>query len=118
MGCSGSKTNSVDVDDANRGRGEVKAATQGHAEGKKASTKVKKSPEKNNNLSKAAAGSDEDGLSILSGSSLSSEPSRPPTPFSRPLTARVAVRPRTHTIFEDNKNGQTGTLDARHAFRP
>ena len=33
-------------------------------------------------------------------STTSSELSRPPTPFSRPLTARVAQRPRTTTIFE------------------
>lgn len=39
-------------------------------------------------------------------SSSSSDPSRPPTPFSRPLTGRVAQRPRTTTIFERESDHQ------------
>ena len=38
--------------------------------------------------------------------------SRPPTPFSRPVTARVAQRPKTTTIFERAKESAVGQVDA------
>ncbi len=61
--------------------------------------------------SSASSNSGDDGSS-------NGEPSRPPTPFSRPLTGRVAARPRTTTIFEraadarkanTNSGGSTGS---------
>ena len=51
----------------------------------------------NNSFLKDSSDIEDDTKSI---GSISSERSRPPTPFSRPLTARIAQRPRTTTIFE------------------
>ena len=51
----------------------------------------------NNNFLKDPSDIEDD---MKSTGSISSERSRPPTPFSRPLTARIAQRPRTTTIFE------------------
>ena len=54
-----------------------------------------------------------DGDGDSTGSSASSDISRPPTPFSRPLTGRVAQRPRTTTIFEREDQRQLNAKAAK-----
>jgi hypothetical protein len=43
---------------------------------------------------------------IVGASDEDDEPSRPATPFSRPLTGRIAQRPRTTTIFEREQDAK------------
>ncbi len=75
---------------------------------------VAKNAKKNNNLSDAngiTVKDDDDGVGSL-GSSNSDEQSRPPTPFSRPLTGRVAQRPRTTTIFERESDAKKAAKES------
>ncbi|XP_059095803.1 uncharacterized protein LOC131890470 [Tigriopus californicus] len=108
MGCATSKTNSQVSD------GQVSI------EGPPKRTRVKKKVEDSANNNHGPPSSGDDGVSL---GSIGSDISRPPTPFSRPLTAKVAQRPSTTTIFEDGSRGSQSNLKDRkrnssdpHAF--
>lgn len=95
MGCATSKSNSQVSD------GHV--AIEGPP--KRARVKRKVEDTANNNHSPPSNGDDGGSLG-----SIGSDISRPPTPFSRPLTAKVAQRPSTTTIFEDGSRGSQSNL--------